>query len=333
MSHPGRVSIPSRGLSVGDGVRKRSILRIDSIGLLAALVVVCILFSNLSPYFFTFQNFANISSATSYIGITAALSTILIIGGGFDLSIAAVMALSGVTIAQLLNHNWPWYLAIGVALCAGAFVGLVNGFFITYLGINALIVTIGTQFVVRGLAYAVVGGQDIRISNRQVHWIGQGSVFGFPVAGILALAVFGFCGFLMKYTAFGKHVFAIGGAPAAARLVGVNVHKRRLQMYVMSGIFAAVSGVVLAGFSGSGIAYAATGMELQIIAAVILGGTALLGGRGTIFGTLLGVLFLGVVLNGMTLVGMSSYYQLIVTGSALLIAVAIDDYRKAKGSV
>ena len=324
--------ISGRGSSAGDQGRKRTILKFDAIGLLAALVVVCVLFSNLSPYFFSFQNFANISSATSYIGITAAISTILIIGGAFDLSIAAVMAISGVTVAHLtmMNH-WPWYLAIGAALGIGAIVGLVNGFFVSYIGINALIVTIGTQFVVRGVGYAIAGGQDIRIDSKPILWVGQRSVFGYPIAGLLAIAVFCFCGFLMKYTAFGKHVLAIGGAPAAARLVGVNVHKRQMQMYVMSGVCAAISGVVLAGFSGSGIAYAATGMELQIIAAVILGGTALIGGRGTIFGTFLGVLFLGVVLNGMTLIGMSSYWQLIVMGSALLIAVAIDDSRKTKG--
>lgn len=301
-------------------------------GLLGAFALTCLVFSVLSPYFLQASNGFNIASANAYLGITAAIATLLLIGGGLDISIAAVMAFSSVLAAQLLAAGVPWYLAIAGCLLSGAAIGAFNGVLITYVGINALIVTIGTQFVVRGLAFVVAAGQELPISDAHFKFMGQGLLFGVPFSGILTVLVFLYVGWVLNYTRFGKHVFAIGGSPngSMARLSGIRVERCRMQMYVMSGTLAALSGVVLAGYTSSGIAYAAAGIELTIIAAVILGGTALGGGAGTVAGTFIGVALLGVIANGMVLLSIASYYQFIFQGCALLIAVVADEVRRAR---
>ena len=306
--------------------------RYQQAGLVSAFALICLAFSILSPYFFQTANAFNIASANAYLGITAAITTLLLIGGGLDISVAAVMAFSSVLAAQLLNLGVPWYLAIIGCLLAGGIIGAFNGLLITYVGINALIVTIGTQFAVRGLAFVVANGQELPISDRHFKYLGQGLLFGIPFSGILMILVFLWVGALLHYTRFGKHIFAIGGTPngSMARLSGINVERRRMQMYIMSGTLAALSGVVLAGYTSSGIAYAAAGIELTIIAAVILGGTALGGGAGTVAGTFIGVALLGVIANGMVLLSIASYYQFIFQGGALLIAVVADEVRRKR---
>ena len=310
----------------------RRYLSSNQTGLFGALIATCVVLSILSPYFFQVQNWLNIGRAASYTGITAAITTAVIIGGGLDLSIAAVMAFSGCVGAQLLAMGVPWPIAAGAGLASGAVVGAINGFIITYVGVNALIVTIGTQFVVRGAAYLVVNSQELVITNGHYLYIGQGSLFGVPFPAILMIFVFILVGWLLHFTKFGKHVYAIGGSPGGgmARLAGIPVNRRRMQTYVLSGTIAALSGVVLAGFSGTGLAVAATGQELPIIASVILGGTALLGGRGSVVGTLIGVTLLAAISNGLTLLNVSNIWQSIVQGIALLLAVTVDEVRQKR---
>jgi ribose/xylose/arabinose/galactoside ABC-type transport system permease subunit len=302
----------------------------DLTGITSAFVVTIVVFSILSPYFFQLANAGNILGATAYLGITAAMTTMLMVGGGFDLSVAAVMALAGVTAGQLVNSGIPWWIAMIAALVVGGVVGTINGYFVTYIGINALIVTIGTQFLARGLAFIVAGGRELQINTPEFLFIGQGRIWGMPVAGLLMLLTFLVVTLIMTFTKFGRHVYAIGGNAASARLSGVDVNRRRMQLFVFSGIIAAVSGLVLAGYSASGLAYAGMGIELQIVAAVILGGTSLFGGKGSAIGTLIGVLFIGAILNGMVLLGVPSYYQYVFQGAALLIAVAVDDIRRTR---
>jgi ribose transport system permease protein len=208
-------------------------------------------------------------------------------------------------------------------------VGLLNGVVVTYVGINPLIVTIATQFLVRGVAYIIVSGRELAITDSHVLFIGQGDVFGLPFPALLMLAIFGLVAWWMNFTAFGKHVFAIGGSPNGlmAKLAGIAVERRRMQLYILSAVFASVSGLVLGGFTAAGLAYAASGIELTVISAVILGGTALIGGRGSVGGTLMGVFLLGIIANGMTLLSVPSYWQFVVQGAILLAAVVIDELR------
>jgi len=297
---------------------------------MGALLGLVAVFSFLSPYFLQIQNGFNIVSASAYLGITAAAMTVVVIGGELDISVAAVMALSGVLTAQLLSAGVPWGWAAIAAVAAGAVVGLLNGLLIALGHLNALIVTIGMQFLVRGIAFAVADGREIRISNGAVKSIGQGEILGIPLNAIITVGAFGSMALLLNSTVFGKHVFAVGGSPKMARLSGVAVSKRRIQLYVISGTFAALSGLVLAGYTSSGIAYAASGTELTVISAVILGGTALGGGFGSVLGTFIGVLILGVINNGMVLLSVPSYYQLILQGGILLLAIGIGETRRPK---
>jgi ribose transport system permease protein len=301
----------------------------NSIGLILSIVALCILFSSLSDYFFQWSNALNIGRASAYTGIAAAITTLVLVGGALDLSIGAVMALVSVVAARLLASGQPLWLVVIICLGVGAAVGLVNGAGVTYVGVNPFIVTIATMFIVRGIAYAlsVVQGGELLVTDKGFLFIGQRSLWGIPFSIWLLIVSLLVVGWVMSKTRFGRHVYAIGGSAPAARLAGVPLNLRRMQVYVLSGVGSAFAGIVLASYTGAGIAYAATGVELTVIAAVILGGTSLMGGRGTIFGTFLGIVVLGVIANGIVLLGLGNQWQLIVTGSVLLLAVVIDEAR------
>lgn len=301
----------------------------NNIGLIVSLVGLGLLFSSLSDVFFSWTNALNVGRASAYTGISAAITTAVLVSGALDLSIGAVMALVGVVAARLLAAGYPLGAVLAICLGIGVLVGLVNGAIVTYVGVNPFIVTIGTQFVARGLAYAfsVVQGGELLITDKGFLFIGQRSLLGIPFSVWLLIGALLLVGWMMKRTSFGRHLYAIGGSAPAARLAGIPLERRRMQIYVLSGVGSAFAGIVLASYTGSGVAYSASGIELTVIAAVILGGTALMGGRGTIFGTFLGIIILGVINNGLVLLGLGNQWQLIVTGAILLLAVVIDELR------
>jgi ribose/xylose/arabinose/galactoside ABC-type transport system permease subunit len=300
-----------------------------NVGLIIGIAVLCIFLSTKSGVFFSWDNGLNIGRASAYTGIAAAITTLVLIGGGLDLSIGAVMALVSVIAARLLANGQPYLVVILACLGVGIVVGLVNGGIVTFVGVNPFITTIGTQFVVRGLAYslALVQGGELIITNKTFLAVGQKSVLGVPYSIWLLFAMLLLVGWVLGKTKFGRHVYAIGGSAPAARLAGIPVSLRRMQIYVLSGLGSAIAGIVLAAYTGAGVAYGATGVELTVIAAVILGGTSLMGGRGTAFGTFLGILLLGIVNNGLVLLGLGNEWQLMLTGSILLLAVVIDEGR------
>lgn len=299
-------------------------------GLLLAIILVGALFSLTGPYFLTPTNIANIGRATGHTGIVAAITTLVLVAGALDLSIAAMMSLAGVTTAVLLrNFGVDWPVALAGGLSAGVIGGLANGLIVTRSGINPLITTIATQFLMRGIAFLFTAGYPSPLRQPVISWFGVGSIAGVPVPAILMLLAFVIVGFVLNKTRFGIQVQAIGGSPGGsmARLAGVPVTRRKLQIYVLSGLFAAIGGIVLLGFTSTGDPNAAFGQELPIIAAVIMGGTTLGGGRGSVFGTLLGVILLAMIFNGLTLYGLTSDWQYVVQGVALLTAVIVDEYR------
>ncbi|MCC7449537.1 MAG: ABC transporter permease [Anaerolineae bacterium] len=318
--------------AISNSVRRSRSFRIDQAGLLVSLILVGVFLALASPFFLLPQNLFNVARAISYSGITAAIATLVLVSGGLDLSIGAVMALVGVVCAQMLGAKVPWPLVVIAGLLTGVIVGAVNGTLVTYVGINPFIVTIGSQFLVRGIAYALVKGQELIITEPNFLYLGQGTLGGVPFPALLMIGMFLLVGWWMRYTRFGKHVYAIGGSLSASRLAGIPVNRRRMQVYILSGAFAALSGIVLAGFTGSGLAYAAAGSELTVIAAVILGGTALMGGRGTVLGTLMGVVLLGIINNGFVLLSVPSYWQYVVQGAALLLAVVLDEVRAKRAA-
>lgn len=298
----------------------------ESLGLLVIYVLLVIALWALSPYFLSVGNFLNILVAVSTIGIIAVAMTMVIVSGGIDLSVGSVVALAGVTVAQL-SHRMPIGIAVLMALLVGLLVGLFNGVAITRIGINPLIATLGTLSIARGLALVFSGGLTQSIESESFAFLGQGRLLGVPFQVLVMVALFLLVAWVMKSTVFGRSIYAVGGNPHASRLAGLPVPKIQMAVYLLSGLSAALGGVFLASQSNSGAPAAAAGIELSVIAAVILGGTSLSGGKGTIIGTLLGVLILGTLNNGLTLLNVSSYYQDVARGIVLLLAVGFDQLR------
>lgn len=306
------------------------LLRGDRAGLSIAVLLVFVLLSVTTQYFFSYENIRNISTAISYTGIVAAIETVVLVGGGVDLSISAVMAISGTAAAGIMDAGLPAGLAIAAGIGIGLAAGIGNAVLVTTVGINPLIATIATQFIFRGLAFIIINSQELLISNSAFLYLGQGKLFGLPMPSLLMVVAFLVVGFILRFTVFGRHVFAIGGTPNGqmAKLAGVPVAFRQYQMYIASGVVSGMAGIVLASYSGSAAGDAATGLELTVIAAVILGGTALGGGRGGIIGTVLGVVLLGLINNGLTLRNVPTVWLDVVQGAVLLIAVVVDERRR-----
>jgi len=299
-------------------------------GLLAALVVLFIGLSIFSPYFFAPTNLLNIGRAMAIVGIASVGETIVIISGGFDLSVGSVMAASGMISAYLVGAGMPLPVAFSTSILVGIGVGLLNGAIVGYARINPLIATLATLSIVRGLSYVLSGGQEIVVDNETWVNFGTDTFLSIPYIVIVLLATFLVAGLAMPRTLFGRYAYAIGSSARAARLAGVAVNRWRLAFYVVCGGLAALAGLVAVARIGYAQPSAGAGIELDVITAVILGGTSLSGGRGTILGTLIGLALIGVINNGLTLVGVPAYWQLVVKGSILLAAVLYDELRRSR---
>jgi ribose transport system permease protein len=303
----------------------------DILGLAVAIFVVIVVFSVLSPYFLGIDNFYNIGRAVAVYGLVAAVATIVLVSGGLDLSMSSVMALGGVVAAQVVVATDSTPLALLAAVAAGTGAGLFNALLIVRLGINPLIATVGTQFTVRGLIFMWTGAAPISLFGHDGFIaFGTGSPAGVPNAVLLLLAVYVVIWLVMHFTRFGSNVYAVGGSEVAASLAGIAVGRLRTVVYVLSACAAAFAGALLASVNGAGYPNVGIGAELTILAAVILGGTALTGGRGTVVGTFLGVLLLGILANGLNLLGVRAEVQMFVQGVALILAVTVDEYRRRR---
>lgn len=296
---------------------------------LALIVVYAIIFlimSFVSDRFLTTQNLLNMLLATSVMGIVSVFTTMLMIGGGLDLSVGSTAALTGIVIAILMEPLGIWGAA-AVGLLAGVVVGLINGTLVTYIGINPVIATLGTLYVARGMALVWADGLTMPVFNEQFGWLGAGRVAGIPFPILLAGLLFIVGMIVMHFTTYGRALYAIGGNETASFLATLPVKRVRMIAYILSGFSAGLAGVILTSRLQAAAPSAATGLEFSVIAAVVLGGTSLAGGKGTILGTLLGVLILGTLNNGMTLASLATEYQQIVQGAVLLLAVALDQLR------
>ena len=290
-------------------------------GLLVALILELIIFASLSPYFFSSTNFSNIGRAMVIIGIGSVGATIVIISGGFDLSVGSVMAASGMLAAFVINQGQSNLVGVVLALMLGCVIGLLNGFVIGYLRINPLIATLAMLSIVRGLAYIISGGDAVVVSNSSFLAIGTDSLFGIPLTVWIFITLFLSVGFLMPRTHFGRYVYAIGSNSRAARLAGIFVNRWTLVFYAFSGTTAALAGYVTVARTGQAEPSANIGAELDMITAVILGGASLSGGKGRLVGTFLAIVVLAVLANGLILIGVPSYWQLPVKGCVLMGAI------------
>ena len=309
------------------GVVKR-VLAVDAAALVVALVLLMIVFSATSPYFFNVRNFMNIGRSVAIMGITATGVTIGLIGGVFDLSIASVSDLTSVLVSMAhLSLGLPVGVCILLGLLVGVLCGLVNGLLVTRLRINPIIGTLGTAGIFRGITFLLTGGQSHAVPTAGFRWLGRGYVLGVPSPLIFMLIVMILGFVLLRHTKFGRSVYAVGGNPTASRLAGLNVNRVRMTLFVIVSVSAAFAGMVLLSKLGTMIPNAAAGTEMDIIAASVLGGTALAGGGGTMQGTLVGVLILGTLRNGLVINNVNPYWQEIASGIVLVIAVAIDIVR------
>jgi ribose transport system permease protein len=310
---------------------RESLLLRPEAGLPLITLALCVYLTFSSPYFLDWQNLLNVTFAVSAIGIAAAFATLVVIGGGLDLTPVTVGIMAGLTCVKGVDAGIPVVLVVVLALGAAAGIGLLNGLLIGVGRLNPFIVTLGTNFLFTGIAFVVTAGGALNVDNQSFANIGQSTLwFDIPTPTVIMAATFATAWFLLRYTRFGTHVLAIGGDEGAARLSGVRVVRVKIVLYTVSALAAGVAGVVAASAAGSVAAYAASGSNdlLSIIAAVIIGGTALTGGKGSVVGTLVGVLLIGLISNGLVLDNISSFYQPVVTGSILLIAIVLDEIRR-----
>lgn len=304
---------------------------VEVVGILLILVAIIVVFSIVSDRFLTVDNGKNILEAVAVAGMIAIGQTLVIISGGFDLSVAGTVPLAAVVYAKLCNSGLDWPLAMVLAVCVGAGVGAINGAIVTRARINPLIATLATLSIAGGLAYQITSGQSVALESDAAGTLAESGFADISnhVWLVLGLGIVGT--FVLRRTTFGKALYALGGNREASWLAGMRVDLLTASVYVISGGLAALGGVVLAGQLLAADGSLGQDAALLSIAAVVLGGASLTGGTGSILGTLVGVLILGSLADGLTLARVSTYSQDIITGIVLLVAVGFGQLRSAAG--
>jgi ribose transport system permease protein len=290
-----------------------------------ALLLLIVAFSILSPQFLTFDNWSNIIQQSSVIAIAAAGATFVIITAGIDLSVGSVVALAGICSAGLVvNQGVPGWIGAIACVGVGLVAGLFNGFCISRLGLSPFIATLSSLAMARGLTLAYSNGQTIFGLTDDFNFFGGGTLFFVSAPILLTLVVFVVMHFVLAHTVFGHSVYAIGGNREAARLAGIRVRRVELLVYVLAGGLTGLASLVLTGRLTAALPSSATGLELDVIAAVVIGGASLFGGRGHMIGTAFGVLTIGVLRNGLNLLNVSPFWVQFVQGAVIFLAVLLD---------
>jgi ribose transport system permease protein len=301
---------------------------------LIALLVLCLVLSIASPYFFTLRNIFNVLQGMSTIGIMAIGMTIVLIAGGLDLSVGSVLAVGAVLTARLMTFNGvnPW-LSVVAGLLAGVAIGAVNGLLVTRAKIVPFIVTLSTLGIARGLAFVLATGAGTVASNvpmrdSGVAYLGAGYVGPVPVPVLIMLALVVLSAVLLGNTVLGRQIYAVGSNARAARLSGISVERVQLITYVVCGGLAALAGVITTGLLATASTNLGQGVELDVIAAAVIGGTSLNGGEGSVVGTLIGAAIMAVVRNAFVLLGLPLHLQVMIIGVVILLAVGFDRRRR-----
>ncbi|NDW43789.1 ABC transporter permease [Ruegeria sp. PrR005] len=297
---------------------------IRELTLIVLIALIVIVMANINPYFFSFSNFRAVAVGMAPTAVIVIGMAILLASGGFDLSVGSVMALSSTVVAMLLLAGLSIPLAVLCGLLLGAVAGVANGLLVTGLGINPLIATLGTMSIARGIALVLTEGFSVSSLPQGFAWIGKAELGGFPVIVLFTLALVVVFDLAVRHTRFFRQVYFIGANEKAALLSGIHVTRVRIIAYALTGVLAALAGVLLASRLMSGTPTAGNGIELQVLAAAVIGGASLRGGEGTILGAFLGVVFVALINNAMTMLAVSIYWQMIVIGTVLVAAVALD---------
>jgi len=299
----------------------------ESAALLVVLAALVVFFSVKSPVFLTQANLINVLIEVATIGILACPATMLLVAGQFDLSVGSGIALVSCVFAYLITHGWATGLALVVSIGLGLTGGMLNGFLVTVIGINALITTLGTLAIYSGLAFIVTAGLPIEFNGFGELAL-ERPLLNIPWSVYIFFAFIAASVFILRMTVFGRSLFAIGANRAAARLAGIRVNRTIFTTFVLSGFAVGIAGLVAASQTGEGSGSTGTGYELTVVTAVILGGASLAGGRGSILGTVVGLLILGIIDNGLTLLNVQSFWQQVISGALLITAVGFDVTRR-----
>jgi ribose/xylose/arabinose/galactoside ABC-type transport system permease subunit len=307
--------------------------RLGQYGLLIAFVGICLILSLTTPRFFTVQNLMIIVTQVSINALLAFGVTFIIITGGIDLSIGSMVAVTGVAAASFAHPDtYPVVVPVLIGLLAGLLFGAFNGFVITRSHVPPFIVTLGTMTIGRGLALILSKGRPVSNLSDSFNFIGGGKILGVPTLIIVLIVAFIGCSVLLKKTVIGRYMYAVGGNEQAARASGIPISKVKMIVYTLGGLLAALAGILLTSRITTGQPNAGQGFELDAIAAAIIGGTSTSGGTGTMTGTLLGALLIGVISNGLDLLNVTSYYQEVVMGAIIIGAVVLDSMNQKRAA-
>ncbi len=310
----------------------------ENLSLMIALAILVALIVSQTPYFLVSRNLLNIGQNLSVVGLIAVGMTIVIVSNGLDISVGSVAGVASISSAIMVTMVGTVSGGIAVGIAAGAVLGGLNAAIICYLRVNPVVATLATLSAYQGLAFLIApGGRPVGVLNPQFALLGSGRVFdyndfpGIPISLIVLMVIAGLAAFIMKSTVFGRSVYAMGGNPAAARLAGINLTHMKFYIYTLSGALAGLAGVLVTARTSSGQPMSGTaGLELESITSVFLGGAILAGGKGTVVGSMLAVVLLATLSNGMNLLGIPTFYQLVAKGFLLVAAVAIGQWRLAR---
>jgi len=297
--------------------------------MLVVLVALCAVLTIMSPHFLTYRNLMNVLLQSATMGIVAIGMSYVIITGGIDLSVGSVVAFSAAVGAGAMRAEFPLLLAILITLGVATAFGFGQGLLISRLKLPAFIATLGGMSIARGLTMVYLQGRTIPGLPAELQIVGNGRLFDIiPIAAIIMIILYVIAGYVLKYTTFGRSVYALGGNREATELSGINTKNVETLTYGLSGFTAGLGAVILLARLGSAIPTAGDGLELDVIGAVVIGGASLSGGRGTILGTFIGILILGVLGNGINLLNVDPFFSGVVRGTVILIAVLIDTLKK-----
>ena len=312
---------------------KKSRFSISQVFVYLILLFVIVFFSIMSQSFMTSRNILNICRQVSMIGICSVGMTMVLLTGGIDISVGSIIALSGVVAAKLIAENmWPIFPAMVVGVVIGVICGIISGVMVAKFDVPALIATLAMQSFARGIAFILTQGIPVYGLPEQIRVLGQGYFLNIPIPVYIMVLMFFIGWWLLEQTTFGRHVYAIGGNEEVARLSGINVMMRKLQIYAFSGFFAGLSGIIMLSRVNSGQPNTSEGFEMDVITAAVLGGVSVAGGQGKIVNVIAGVLIMGMLGNGMTLMNLDEYWQWVTRGAVLLFAVAFDNWSRKRQS-
>ena len=300
------------------------------LGTLAGLIGLCLLLWILTPHFLTISNLLNVLEQTSINAVIAVGMTFVILSAGIDLSVGSVLALAGVVMATLLQQQWPVAAAIGVGLLMGFAFGALNGLAIAWGRLPPFIATLGMMSIARGCALLFTEGRPVSGFDQAFRSLATARILGIPSPVVITAAVYLAARFVLSSTRFGRYVYAMGGNEEATRLSGVNVRLHKMLVYGVCGLTSGIAAVLLTARLNSAQPIAGIMYELDAIAAVVIGGTSLAGGEGGVGGTLIGALIMGVLRNGLNLLGVSSFLQQVVIGLVIVVAVLLDTVLKSR---